>query len=801
MVISALPAMAVPADSPPILTVGNTTVSTSDGAIHYWKDGGGSYVQSNAQDYLFSVQYQNAQGYILHLNNVDITTYDMYGFGIFCATALTLTLEDGTENSITARTVGACASNELHIEGNGSLTVRAGEYSNGIYSNGGGVMIHSGNITVDGQCGIYAPIGDIVLSGGTIIARGSLNGLYAFDNVIFNGGSLTALATDSGGIAIETEYFTPGLNSHFKFKTNTSATEPAEPYQFYPDTALTTGTLANSRYVSICATHTITSSANDNGSFGISVEGVTASSAALDDTVSLSALPDTGYSHVSWSVYQTSDLTVSTAVYGNIFTMPDYPVTVAASFIRNTYAVDYYYNYGAEGIYTTQTDIPHGEALTAPTPPTRDQFNFNGWYKEAACVNPWSFATEAVTGATNLYAGWTPISPPSDPSDDGDSYTPPARIIAVTEVSASLFANTSGKIEASANMNNAFSNSVEVKVTDTAEDKASFGFGKESEVYPFDISLYIKGTDQKTQPKEGYTVTISLPIPENLLSEMEKLSVVHKSNNDAVTILTSRLEQKNGIWYLVFEATEFSPYAIVLRKDEGYDESVGIPYYLGNNGDKLFIGFAANGKYIAPEGVNIFVMHNSKYFSDVSGHWAFRFIDFVTEREVFLGNGSNTFSPNTEMTRAMFATVVGRLFERSYGELSPSGEHAFADCDYEAYYGKYIDWASENSIISGYGNGRFGPDDPITREQMAAILHRFSAFLGLPADSEPMLSYPDANTISDYAKQAALYCQTTGIIDGRSGGFFAPRETASRAEVATMIQRFILLVVKQQDPQ
>lgn len=66
----------------------------------------------------------------------------------------------------------------------------------------------------------------------------------------------------------------------------------------------------------------------------------------------------------------------------------------------------------------------------------------------------------------------------------------------------------------------------------------------------------------------------------------------------------------------------------------------------------------------------------------------------MTEREVFLGNGSNTFSPVTAMIRAMFATVIGRLFERSYGEINPSGEHAFANCDYDAYYGKYIDWRS-----------------------------------------------------------------------------------------------------------
>jgi hypothetical protein len=262
-----------------------------------------------------------------------------------------------------------------------------------------------------------------------------------------------------------------------------------------------------------------------------------------------------------------------------------------------------------------------------------------------------------------------------------------------------------------------------------------------------------------------------------------------------VTTLASRLEQKDGIWYLVFEATAFSPYAIVSISDEGYDPSTGVPYYLAD-GNNVFIGFAANGKYIAPIGVTVSLMQNSKSFSDISDHWAVRDIDFVTEREIFLGTGGNTFSPDTGMTRAMFATVIGRLFERSYGEIKTLDEHTFTDCDDGAYYGKYINWASDNGIIGGYGNSLFGPDDPITREQMAAILYRFSSFLdALPDDMESLLDYPDADTISDYAKNAASFCRDTGIISGRTGGLFAPQETATRAEVAAIIQRFIAWIV------
>lgn len=416
-------------------------------------------------------------------------------------------------------------------------------------------------------------------------------------------------------------------------------------------------------------------------------------------------------------------------------------------------------------------------------------YTFAGWFTDEGLTAGVSFPY-TVADNTTLYAKWTT-------NDTDDDYTPPARTITVTETSSELFTDCAGEIQAEANMNNAFANSVEVKVTDTQEDKASFGFAAGDEVYPFDISLYIKGTNEKTEPAAGYTVTISLPVPQKMLDKRELLSVVHKTVDGVVTTLSSQLTQINGVWYLVFDATEFSPYALVVRSMVAYDESAGLPYYLNADESKIFIGFAANGKYIAPTGATIFIMHNAKSFTDVPSHWAAESIGFVSEREIFLGTGSDTFSPNAGMTRAMFATVIGRLYERSYGEIKTSDTHAFTDCNYGDYYGKYVDWAAENKIISGYGNGRFNPDDLITREQMAAILYRFVKFLGfLPNETDTVLSYPDSDSIAGYASDAALYCQTTGVISGRSGGIFAPQETATRAEVATIIQRFIKSVIE-----
>ncbi len=222
----------------------------------------------------------------------------------------------------------------------------------------------------------------------------------------------------------------------------------------------------------------------------------------------------------------------------------------------------------------------------------------------------------------------------------------------------------------------------------------------------------------------------------------------------------------------------------------------GLPYYI-ENGKMVFIGFASDAsgtmKYIAPEGATVLFRENLKSFADIEGHWASGSIDFVTERELFLGTGGGDFSPQSGMTRAMFATVIGRLYERSYSEILKKDDHAFTDVDYSAYYGVYIDWAAENSIITGIGGELFGPDQEITRQEMAAILYRFAKFLkASPSDSEKaQLNYPDAAEISSWATEAALYCQQTGIITGRSGGNFAPQSTATRAEVSAILQRFI----------
>ena len=426
---------------------------------------------------------------------------------------------------------------------------------------------------------------------------------------------------------------------------------------------------------------------------------------------------------------------------------------------------------------------------TSPTP-TKTGSTFAGWYSDSSLTSAVSFPY-TISGAVTLHAKWTAVT--SSSNDIPMS----SRTITVTDTSSSLFSGSSGQFKAEANMTSAFSDSVEVKVTDTTTSASDFGLGVGNTVYPFDISLYLKGTNIKTKPNNGYAVTLYLPLPAKLLDMKNQLSIVHRSDDGTVTTLTSQLKQIDNVWYLVFETTEFSPYALVANNIGNYDETAGLPYYVDSAGNTVYIGFAAGGKYIAPPDVTVLVRRaNIASFTDTSSHWAMQSITFVTERALFNGTGDNLFSPNEGMTRAMFATVIGRLYERSYGAILASSAHAFTDCDYTAYYGKYVDWAAEKGIISGYGNDAFGPNDYVTREQMATILYRFTKFIGeLPIDTGATLSYPDAGAISGWATNAALYCQRTGIITGRDGGSFVPLGLAKRAEVAVILERFIRIIL------
>lgn len=174
--------------------------------------------------------------------------------------------------------------------------------------------------------------------------------------------------------------------------------------------------------------------------------------------------------------------------------------------------------------------------------------------------------------------------------------------------------------------------------------------------------------------------------------------------------------------------------------------------------------------------------------------WYFSAVRYVTDCELFSGTSVTTFEPDGAMTRGMFAAVLGRLDERSYGLISDKAP-SFGDVNSNEYYAKYIAWAQENSIISGMGGDLFEPEREITREEMAQILYNYLNYRtkSIKFDITNTGKFSDRSNVSSWAVNAVDIIYSYGIINGVGNNSFAPQNTATRAEVAQMLSNFIHL--------
>lgn len=175
-------------------------------------------------------------------------------------------------------------------------------------------------------------------------------------------------------------------------------------------------------------------------------------------------------------------------------------------------------------------------------------------------------------------------------------------------------------------------------------------------------------------------------------------------------------------------------------------------------------------------------------FGDVqSTDWYYDEVQYVYENGLMSGTSATTFSPDATTTRGMIVTILHRL----EGTPAVSTSGTFADVTAGRYYTDAVEWASANGIVGGYGNGRFGPNDPITREQMAAILYRYAAYKEYDVSGAADLSgYSDASSISSYARIAMQWANHSGLVNGTSGATLSPQGSATRAQVAVILYRF-----------
>ncbi len=303
-----------------------------------------------------------------------------------------------------------------------------------------------------------------------------------------------------------------------------------------------------------------------------------------------------------------------------------------------------------------------------------------------------------------------------------------------------------------------------------------------------ETTTYTDGSTTEIEKSKDGTVKIT-----NSDKEGNK-DVTVKNIDGSQTIIT---EKTDGVKMNATISTKGEISAIITVPDKVDSTDVTLPVkknssgnvavLIKENGDEEIITNSIStedGVLITlTENATVKVIDNSKDFTDTENHWASESVNFVTAREIFNGTGENTFSPDDSMTRGMLAVVLHN-YEKN-PEYNYDG--SFSDVQKDSWYGEAVGWLAEKDITHGYENGNFGADDNITREQLAVFLYRYA---GTP-QYEGTATFNDNDKISHYAVAAISWAVENNILNGKENNLLDPQGLATRAEVATMISRFV----------
>ena len=188
------------------------------------------------------------------------------------------------------------------------------------------------------------------------------------------------------------------------------------------------------------------------------------------------------------------------------------------------------------------------------------------------------------------------------------------------------------------------------------------------------------------------------------------------------------------------------------------------------------------GKYVAYFRIRV-KAHDCLRYTDVDGHWAREAICTATELGLMNGTSLTEFAPEGEITRAMLVAILYRAAGATAQEKS-----TFADVAADAWYTEEVAWAQSEGIVGGVGGNCFAPERPVTREEFATILWRYA---GKPEAEDSTASFADTESVSDWALDAMNWAVSSGIINGTDGNRLDPQGTATRAQAATMLCRYL----------
>ena len=273
--------------------------------------------------------------------------------------------------------------------------------------------------------------------------------------------------------------------------------------------------------------------------------------------------------------------------------------------------------------------------------------------------------------------------------------------------------------------------------------------------------------------------TLPAPVVSAAALSDDAIQLTWQAVEDAVEYQLFEYDQETGLVRMLDRTSDTSYTVSGLTPDTAYSYIVQ-PFSYTAIGDNVSAEYRVTATTLsAGEALPL-------AFADVAPDaWYADAVRYVSERGLMSGTGDAAFSPDDTTTRGMVVTILWRL-DGSPAWTAASG---FSDVEESAYYAEAVGWASANGIVGGYDSETFGPDDPITREQMAAILYRFAQAQGWDTTAWADLSgYADAGEISAYALPALQWANGAGLIAG-SGGAILPGDSATRAQVAAILMR------------
>lgn len=283
---------------------------------------------------------------------------------------------------------------------------------------------------------------------------------------------------------------------------------------------------------------------------------------------------------------------------------------------------------------------------------------------------------------------------------------------------------------------------------------------------------------------------ISLEVKETSASSLseEQKETISDMDNAVVVDINLVCDGKVITDFKGGQATVTIPYEL----KEGQDPESLTVYFLAADGtltamETTYDAETKTVTFIAPHFSSYIIAGESMPFVDVKrGDWYYKAVKLMYEKGLMNGTSANTFSPDDTTTRGMIVTIFYRL----EGSPAVSGGSGFSDVAAGQYYSDAVAWASTNGVVTGYGDGRFCPDEQITREQLAAILYRYAQYKGhdmtVSGDLSVFKDQPDP-----WAAEFVKWAVGKGFINGKGSGVLDPKGFATRAEAAVLLQRFI----------